>query len=256
MMPIKTILVDDEARGLSSLQKMLQAHCPDVEIMALCENAEEADQKIRQLDPELVFLDIAMPGKNGFELLRELPNVDFEVVFITAHNNYMEQAFHFSAMDYLLKPVDEQLLRMAVQRIAKRITVKAGHLPLETFLHNARQRDRQHKPRICIPSFKGFQVVQLEDIIYCEGSGNYTNFQTANSPAPICASRPIHEYESLLENSGFIRVHKSYLINMTHIKEYQRGEGGVVILSNDFPVEVSRRKKEFFLLKMKEFFKY
>jgi two-component system LytT family response regulator len=256
MTPIRTILIDDEPRGLSSLQKMLQAHCPDIEIVALCENADDAGQKISQLDPALVFLDIAMPGKNGFDLLRELPDIDFEVVFITAHNNYMEQAFHFSAMDYLLKPVDEQLLRLAVERIAKRIAVMAGHQSMETFLHNGLHWERHHKPRICIPSFKGFQVVQLDDIIYCEGSGNYTNFHTNNGAAPICASRPIHEYESLLENSGFIRVHKSYLINMKHIKEYQRGDGGVVILSNEFAVEVSRRKKEIFLSKMKDFFKH
>jgi two-component system LytT family response regulator len=256
MKTIKTILVDDEPRGLTSLQKLLQLHCPDLEVMALSENADDAREKIIQLDPHLVFLDIAMPGKNGFDLLQELPSIDFEIIFITAHNNYMMQAFHFSAMDYLLKPLDDNLLKNAVVRAVKRITEKNGHQPVETFLHNGQQWDRHHKIKLCIPSLKGFQVVQLDDIIYCEGSGNYTLFTIANKQPVICASKPIHEYEALLADSGFIRIHKSYLINMGHIKEYQRGEGGRVVLSNDFSAEVSRRKKDLFIARMKDFFKY
>ncbi|MEP6748126.1 MAG: LytTR family DNA-binding domain-containing protein [Bacteroidota bacterium] len=256
MTNIKTILVDDEPRGLTSLQKMLGLHCPDLEIIALCENADEARNNIMQYKPALVFLDIAMPGKNGFDLLEELPSIDFEIVFTTAHNTYMQQAFHFSAMDYLLKPVDTDLLIAATDRVIKRLANKNGRQPVETFLHNGRHGDSNSKKKLCIPSLKGFQVVDMADIIYCEAAGNYTNFIIAGKLPVICASRPIHEYDALLDDSGFIRVHKSYLINMGHIREYQRGEGGSVVLSNGFAAEVSRRKKDEFIAKMKEFFKY
>jgi two-component system, LytTR family, response regulator len=256
MKTIKTIIVDDERRGLLALQKIFQLHCPELEMLALCDNADEAAEKITEHGPDLVFLDIAMPGKNGFDLLRNLPSIDFELIFITAHDNYMLQAFQFSAMDYLLKPVDNELLKAAVQRATKRILEKSGRAPVETLLHNGQQWDRQPKKRLCIPSVKGFQVVLLDDIIYCEGSGNYTIFQLTGKQPLIHASKPIHEYEDLLEDSGFIRIHKSWLINMSHIKEYQRGEGGRVVLSNDFSAEVSRRKKDLFISRMKEYFKY
>ena len=256
MSTIKTIIVDDESRGLMALQRLFQLHCPDLEILALCDSADDAAEKIAAYGPDLVFLDIAMPGKNGFDLLRDLPAIDFEVIFITAHDKYMLQAFQFSAMDYLLKPVDNDLLKAAVERATKRILEKSGGAPLETLLHNGQQWDRQPKKKLCIPSVKGFQVVLLDDIIYCEGSGNYTIFHLPNKQTAIHASKPIHEYEALLEDSGFIRIHKSYLINMGHIKEYQRGEGGRVVLSNDFSAEVSRRKKDLFISRMKEYFKY
>jgi two-component system LytT family response regulator len=120
MKRIKTLLVDDEPRGLTSLQLLLQMNCPEVEIIAMCGSAEEAKEKISSLQPELVFLDIAMPGKTGFDLLRDIPEINFEIIFVTAHNNYMVQAFHFSAVDYLLKPIDDELLIEAVKRAGKK----------------------------------------------------------------------------------------------------------------------------------------
>src|ERR1700760_650733 len=220
MTMIQTILVDDEPRGLNSLQKMLQLYCPSIEIVALCDSADDAKKKIADLDPQLVFLDIAMPGKNGFDLLNELPAIDFEIIFVTAHDNYMLQAFHFSATDYLLKPIDDNLLQDAVARVQKRTDLTKERQPLETLLHNSQPKNPSHRMKLCIPSLKGFQVVQLNDIIYCEESGNYTLFYTVDRQPAICASRPIHEFEALLEDSGFIRIHKSYLINMEHVKEY------------------------------------
>ncbi len=255
MTKIKTILVDDEPRGLLSLQKLLELNCPEVEVVCSCSSAEEAKTKIEQLQPQLLFLDIAMPGKTGFELLKELPSINFEIIFVTAHNNYLVQAFHFSAIDYLLKPVDDDLLKAAVKRAAKRIDEKNGNPQLDTFLNNIQQRTGSQKMKLCIPSLKGFQVVEIMDIIYCEANGNYTQFHIANR-APIVASKAIHEYEELLRDSNFVRVHKSCIINLEHVKEYIRGEGGSVILSNNVEVEVSRRKKDFFINRMKEFYKY
>lgn len=255
MEKIKTILVDDEPRGLTSLQKLLEFNCPDLDIVAACGSADEAMQKIHALKPGLVFLDIAMPEKNGFDLLHELGEINFEIIFVTAHNDFMVQAFRFSAVDYLLKPVEDNLLIDAVKRAAKKIADKTTSNNIDLLLHNLRNRDEGQKMKICIPSLKGFQVVKLSEIIYCEASSNYTNFHFTDR-AVICASKPIHEFETLLEDSGFVRVHKSFVINLEHIKEYVRGEGGTVMLSNGHEVEVSRRRKEVFMNRMKEFYKY
>ena len=255
MKTIKTILVDDEPRGLSALQRLLEFNCPDVEIIGLCSSAEEAKEKINQLKPELVFLDIAMPEKNGFDLLNEIDPINFEIIFVTAHNDFMLQAFRFSAVDYLLKPVENDLLVDAVNRAATRIGDKTSNGTLETLLYNFRQKEGVQKMKICITSLKGFQVVNLSDILYCEASSNYTNFHFTNRPV-ICASKPIHEFEELLADCNFIRIHKSCVVNLEHVKEYIRGEGGTVILSNGKELEVSRRKKEAFIERMKEFYKY
>lgn len=254
-LPLRTILVDDEPRGLNSLEKLLQINCPEVTTIATCTNVDDAIQKITVLQPDLVFLDIAMPVKNGFELLKELKGHRFEVIFVTAHNQFMIEAFHFSAIDYLLKPIDDELLIDAVRRARKRILEKAGDKNIETFLHNVQQKQTPGNMKLCIPSLKGFQVVELNDILFAEAAGNYTNFYFTDQPF-ICTSKPINEYERLLSDVGFVRIHKSFLINLFHIKEYVRGEGGSVILSNGKEIEVARRKKDIFINKMKEYYKY
>jgi len=255
MNPVTAILVDDEPRGLSSLQKLLQLNCPDVSILACCQDADDALEKIKQFRPQLVFLDVAMPGKNGFDLLRGLGSIPFEIIFVTAHNSYMMQAFRFSAVDYLLKPVEDELLTEAVQRAARRIADKSEGMQLNAFLHNLQQNGAVKKMKLCVPSLRGIKVLEIPDIIYCEASSNYTNFHLANG-STLCSSRPIFEYEALLEDSSFLRVHKSFLVNLEHIKEYIRGEGGIIIMTNNHEVEVSRRKKESFIKKMREYYKY
>lgn len=252
---LKTILIDDEPRGISSMQKLLQINCPDVNVIGSSTNADEAIEMVKVMHPHLIFLDIAMPVKNGFELLKELNECPFEVIFVTAHNQFMIEAFHFSAIDYLLKPVEDNLLVDAVNRAKKRIAEKSGSKNVETFLHNLRQKQSPQKMRLCIPSLKGFQVIELDDILYAESSGNYTNIYFANQKM-VCTSKPMHEYEALLEDAGFVRIHKSVLVNLLHVKEYLRGEGGSVILSNGHEVEVARRKKDMLIAKMKEYYKF
>ncbi len=260
MQTIKTILVDDEPRGLKSLQKLLQFNCPSVEVISCCNNATEAKNEIIGVDPDLVFLDIAMPGKTGLDMLTELPEINFEVIFVTAYSDHMKQAFHFSAVDYLIKPVDEELLTQAVSRVEKKLERKVNDYvttkkdELETFIYNMQHASVNQK-KLCIPSLTGFQVIEIADIIYCEASTNYTNFYFTHR-SPICASKQIHEYEQLLSDCNFIRTHKSFLVNMQHIKEYVRGEGGSLILSNGNEVEVSRRKKDWLMTKMKSFYKF
>ncbi len=260
MKVIKTILVDDEPRGLATQKKLLEMNCPEVEVIACCSSADEAKQQILSLNPQLIFLDIAMPGKSGLELLNEFEEIDFEIIFITAYNNFMTQAFHFSAVDYLLKPVDDDLLIQAVKRASLRIQRSykekdADNQHIETFLYNINNRNVAQKMKLCISSIKGFRVVEIQDIIYCEASSNYTNFYF-NNRSSLCASKPIHEYEELLKDSHFVRIHKSYLINIEHIKEYVRGEGGSIMLSNGNELDVSRRKKDLLMTRMKDYFKF
>jgi two-component system LytT family response regulator len=239
MTSLNTILIDDEPRGISSMQKLLQINCPEVNVIGSCTNADEAIGMIKSMEPDLIFLDIAMPVKTGFDLLKELKGFPLEVIFVTAHNHFMIEAFHFSAIDYLLKPVEDNLLVDAVSRAKKRIAEKSGSKNVETFLHNLKQKQSPQKMRLCIPSLKGFQVIELDDILYAESSGNYTNLYFSNKQM-VCTSKPMHEYEKLLEDAGFVRIHKSILVNLLHVKEYLRGEGGSVILSNGHEVEVAR----------------
>lgn len=255
MNTIRSILVDDEPRGLTSLRKLLQIHCPEVDVQRACTSAGEAQRAIDEIEPELIFLDIAMPGKSGLDMLREIPVRKFETIFVTAHNSYAMQALQLSAVDYLLKPVDEDLLVAAVEKVKKKIEEKEGHQQIDTFLHNMQNVGIPQKMKLCIPSMKGFQVVDIPDIIYCEANSNYTNFYFTNR-SMICASKPVHEYETLLEDSNFVRIHKSYVVNLDHVKEYVRGEGGSVILTGGQEVEVSRRKKELLMQRMKEHFKF
>jgi len=252
---VRAILVDDEPRGINTLKKLLQDYCPEVRILAECTDADDAKEKIELLAPQLVFLDISMPGKNSFDLLAELEEITFEIIFVTAYNEYTIQALHYSAVDYLMKPIDEDLLVEAVKRARKRIALNNINNNVATLLHNV---DRAHAPqdmKLCIHSLKGFQVVDLRDVLFCEASGSYTNFHFADKHV-ICTAKTILEYEELLKRAGFARIHKSFLVNLLHIKEYLRGEGGSVILSNGKELEVSRRKKEIFLAKMKDFYRY
>lgn len=252
---IRTILVEDEQRGLNTLRNLLEEYCPEIDVVAESMDADEAREQIVKLSPDLVFMDINLAGKTSFDLLKEISNIAFEIIFVTAHHQYALQAFRYSAVDYLMKPLDEDLLIEAVKRATKKISLNSGSNNIDTLLHNLKHPDTQHEMKLCVPSIKGFQVIELKNIMYCEASGSYTNLHVAGQSA-ICSARPIHEYEDMLSNSNFVRIHKSYLVNLSHVKEYVRGEGGSVILSNNQEIEVSRRKKEMFLTEMKKYYKF
>ena len=252
---MKAIIVDDEPDGIRTLKKLMELNCPDVEIAATCTNAISARQQLEEIKPDLVFLDIRMPGKSGLDLLAELPDKDFEVIFVTAHNEYLLQALQFSAVDYLMKPVDEDRLTEAVQRVKKRVKLEKHTGQAETLLYNINKAGSPLEMRLCLPTLKGFTIIKLEEILYCEAQRSYTIFHLNNNKT-IMISKPLFDYECLLAGTTFLRIHKSFLINLLHIKEYVRGEGGTVVMSNNMEIEVSRRKKELFLSKVKEHFKY
>jgi len=251
---MKAILVDDEPDGIRTLEKMLARYCPTVQVAATCSNAVTAKQQIELLKPDVVFLDIQMPGKTGLELLTELGAKDFEVIFVTAYNEYMLQALQYSAADYLLKPVDEERLIEAVQRVEKRLEEGKKEEQTSTLMHNLAQTGNPSEMRLCLPTLKGFIVLKLEEIIYCEAERSYTVFHLDQGKT-VTVSKPLLEYDQLLRDTSFLRIHKSFLVNLLHVKEYQRGEGGIVILSDGAEIEVSRRKKDEFLMKVKEVFR-
>lgn len=253
---IRTVLVDDETRLLSSLQTMLKRNCPQLDVVAICRSADEALIKIKETNPELVFLDIAMPGKDGFALLNEIEDIHFRIIFVSAHDEYSLRAFKFSTVDYLLKPVNEDELVAAVKKAEQ--TILQEHTlrkSIEALMHNMKPQTNTQEKKLCLATLTGFHVVSLSDIVYCEAEGPYTNFYLLNDKK-ICVSRPLIDYELLLSDNDFLRVHKSFLINLHHTREYRRGEGGVVILSNDAEIYVSRRKKDIFLERIKDVFKH
>ncbi len=252
---IQAILIDDELILLSGLQIMLQQLCPQIKVIASCTNVEDAKDKIKTLQPQLLFLDINMPGKSGFDLLNEMDTENIEIIFITAHNSYALQAFKYSAIDYILKPVDEDELVEAVLKATKKIKNTQWKSGLDSFMHNMKATTKPQEMKLCLPSVSGFQVIDIKDIIVCIAEGAYTNFILTDNKK-VMASRPLLDYEQLLYDNSFIRVHKSNLINVNHVKQYLRGEGGSVILSNGMEIEVSRRKKEHFIEMMKAVFKF
>ena len=254
MINMKAILVDDEIDGIKTLEKMLSTYCKQVKVVATCNNAVDAKQSIQQLQPDILFLDIQMPGKSGLDLLAELPERNFEVIFVTAYNNYLLQALQYSAADYLLKPVDEDRLMEAVERVEKKLFEDKNAERTEALMHNISKSGNPSEMRLCLPTMKGFIVLKLEEIIYCEAERSYTVFHLTDGKT-VLVSKPLIEYDLLLKDTSFLRIHKSFLINLLHVKEYQRGEGGIVIMSNQAEIEVSRRKKEDFLMKIKEVFK-
>lgn len=252
---MKAILVDDELDGVRTLQKMLSLHCPQVEVMTTCANAVDAKKAIAVTEPDVVFLDIQLPGKTGLEILMEIGQRAFEVVFVTAYNEYVLQALQYSAADYLLKPVDEDRLVEAVRRVEQKLATGRREERDQALLHNLGNAGNPSQMRLCLPTLKGFIVLKLEDIVYCEAERSYTIFHLENKKT-ITVSRPLIDYDALLKDTTFLRIHKSFLINLLHVKEYVRGEGGSVILSDGTEIEVSRRKKDFFISRMKTFYKY
>ncbi len=242
---MRTIIVDDIAKNREILQGLLADFCPQVEVVGTAEDVAPAHPLILEQEPDLVLLDVEMPGGTGFDLLEKFDDVNFEVIFVTAHDRYALQAIKFCALDYLLKPVDIKELIQAVHRAGEKLKERKSTEKFEHLLKNIRSKEtRQHK--IALPTLEGFVFIQVENIIRCEAEGSYTNVFLEGGKS-ICATRKIKGFEELLNDYDFFRVHRSHLINMNKIEKYHRGEGGYVVLSDGISVDVARRKKDEFL---------
>ena len=244
METLKAILVDDEVNSLQNLQQKLTEFCPDVEIIATAQKPEEAILLIRQLKPDVIFLDIEMPRMNGFRMLDELGEFDFDIIFTTAYNHYAVDAIRISAFDYLMKPVAIKDLQGAVERLAR-------HRQIQTkdkldVLRQSLSFNKSQDEKIAVPTNEGLEFIPIKSILHIESSSNYSKLFFVDSK-PILVTRLLKDFEDLLLPYQFFRVHNSHLINLRYIKKYIRGEGGQVIMQNGDVIDVSRRKKDEFL---------
>jgi two-component system LytT family response regulator len=238
---INAVIIDDEPNNIDNLKSLLNKHCGDVNISGTGTNATEARKIILDHNPDIVFLDIQMPGENGFELLQSLSKYAFDVIFVTAHDQYGIKAVKFAAIDYLLKPINIEELKIAVKKvIAKKEEGKQNNQ-----LQNLMQllKDSQEEHRIALSSAQEIRYVKPSGIIRCESSNNYTTFYLA-SGEKLLISKPIYFYEELLQDYSFIRCHQSHLLNKKFIKSFIKEDGGYLLLEDNTRLPVSNQKKE------------
>lgn len=244
---IRSIIVDDELNSRESLRILVEEFCDGIKVDALCQNVSEAIEAIAQFDPDIVFLDIQLQRETGFDLLTRVRNPRFEVIFTTAYSEYAIKAFKFSAIDYLLKPIDVEELKGAIGKVQKQFSQNVSDR-LQHLLQNLSTGSSENY-KLALPTAEGLTFVKVNDILYCEASSNYTEITVADNKKHV-VSRTLKEYEDLLADQNFFRIHHSTLINLNHIKKYVRGDGGYVVMNNDKSLDVSKRKKEGFLTRI------
>ena len=244
---ITAVIVDDEPHCCMTLDALLKRYCPGVHVVATCANGIEALEVIRQLKPQLVFLDVEMPKMNGFEMLEQLHEIHFHLIFVTSYDAYALKAIRFSAIDYLLKPVDREELQKAVQKVVNRME---SPLPgqLKIIL------DKMHHPaatlpKIALPTMEGLQMIPVESIISCEADDNYTTLILRGNKK-IVVSSTLKVIEELLEDHQFLRVHRSYLVNLAEVEKYVKADGGYLVMSDGSHIYIARNKKEELLKKL------
>jgi two-component system LytT family response regulator len=238
--PMRAVIVDDERRSREMLSTLLEKHCPEISVTATAESVETALDCIRTHHPDLLFLDIEMPYGSGFDLLENIRGEQCRVIFTTAYDQYAIKAIKYCALDYLLKPIDHEELMQAVARAQREIGTQERSL--ETLLQSL--TSRQHRiSRIALPTADELIFVQVDEIVRCEAAGNYTTFHLHNGRT-ILVARPLKEYDTLLAELNFFRVHHSHLVNLNYVEKYIKGEGGYVVMSDRSHVMVSRRRKE------------
>ena len=248
-MAIKSIIVDDEKSNIENLTIILSNYCPEVEVVATAQNIVAALDAIKQHPPDLVFLDIEMPLGNGFQLLENFQEIHFEVIFVTAYNQYAIKAIKFCALDYLLKPIDIFELKSAVAKVEQKLALKGDNQKMKMLLQN--NREEQPNKRIGLPLSDKVEFIAVKRIIRCKGENNYTSFIIENH-SEILVSKTLKEYEDLLHEFGFVRVHQSHLINVHQVRSYVKSDGGYLIMSDGSRVIISRNKKEALLKALKD----
>jgi two-component system LytT family response regulator len=238
----KVLIIDDENRTRDLISKMIQSFDFNLQVFSLGENVQTAIQAIEKVQPDIVFLDIQMPDGTGFDVLKSLKDKKFEVIFITAHEEYAITAIKFSALDYLLKPVDPEELRNAIEKALKTIEIKEQESQFEALQNNILPNS---KKRLVLKTHDSVFVVELEQIIRCEADKNYTTF-FLTSGKKIVVSKTLKEYEILLSAYNFLRVQQSHLINLDFIERYDKANGGIVVMKDGAEVPLSHAKREQF----------
>ncbi|MHB1277022.1 MAG: LytR/AlgR family response regulator transcription factor [Bacteroidia bacterium] len=241
---MRAIIIDDEKKSRSILATMLLRYCSTIKLVGEAGNIRDAHQLIMKHEPDLVFLDISMPEGSGFELLNRLKEISFQIIFVTAFDEYAIQAIRNDALDYLVKPVSIEELRSAVKRAEQKQNMSGA---MDNFHHiNEMMRQGAETKRIAIPENGGLLFLALKDIIRLEADGSYTRFHLISGKS-VLSSRHLKEYDTHLPGDLFFRVHHSHVINLDHIHHYERGEGGTIVMSDHSSVSLSKRKKKAFL---------
>lgn len=244
---IRTVLVDDEADSVNVLRRLLESVTDDIAIVGTAEGVESATTLIRSLDPDLVFLDIEMIEGNAFDLLNRLQPLSFQVIFVTAFDDYALRAFKYSAVDYLLKPIDIDELRAAVDKV-RRSRSKVDMSRIHVLLENMGNLQISQQ-KLAVPTTEGLQFIAVSSIIRMEAKGNYTEL-FCDGGERFLAAKTIREYEELLPDSIFFRTHNSHIINLQKIRKYLKGRGGFVTMEDGASVEIATRRREEFLGKL------
>lgn len=240
---INAILVDDEPINISNLSALLNRYCPEVKVVASAHSAEEARLKIISNKPDVIFLDIEMPGENGFDLLKSFHNPDFAVVFVTAYNSYGIQAIKFSALDYLLKPISIAELKITVEKILQSVITNKQNSRLKNLLNLLDKSQLDHSEKIALPTQKETYLVPITDILRCESSNNYTTFFLINGTT-LLISKPLYEYDELLTPYGFIRPHQSHLVNKHHVTSILNEDSGYLLLKyTTVKIPIAKQRK-------------
>ena len=247
---MKAIIVDDEPRNLRILKNLLEEFCPEVTVTGEAESAETAITLNRNTEPDLVLLDIEMPFGNAFDLLDKLMPVNFQVIFVTAFDNYALKAFRYYALDYLLKPVDIEELKSAIKKAAERVREKNMSNKLDVFLKTIKT-GKSPLQKIGLPTNEGLVFTNVDDIVRCEASGSYTIIHLQDKQKHM-VSKSLKEYEDLLPEDNFCRIHHSHIINLDYVKKYYKGRGGYIEMIDNTTIEVATRKRDEFLAKFEQ----
>jgi two-component system, LytTR family, response regulator len=240
---LNTVLIDDDQSNLSALSEKLRRHCPQINIIARCDNAMDGQKVIDDLRPDVVFLDIEMPVMNGFLMLQHLTYKEFSLIFVTAYDHYAITAIRYSALDYLVKPVDIEELKEAVAKAESNRLNQSGNLQVQLLLEHLQKKQPR---RISIPTSEGLQFITVDDIVYLQANDNYT-FIYNSDKKKFLVSRTLKSFEDLLPPDQFIRIHHAHIINKSFVERYIRGDGGQVVMSIGATLDVSKRKKAEFL---------
>lgn len=242
---LKTILIDDEQDAREVMVKLLEKFHGDISLVAICENGKEGVQAIIKYQPDLVFLDIDMPGMDGFDVLDCVKHLPLKIIFATAHNQHAIRAFKYSAVDYLMKPVGSEDLALAIEK-AKTMQFSPARTEQYGMILNQMKQKNNLPQVIALPMADGLQVVNVNDIMYCKADRNYTHVHLTPN-IQVLVSRQLKEFENLLVPHGFFRIHLSTLINLRYVSRYVRSDGGYVLMKDGNAVELARQRKDEFL---------
>ncbi len=240
---LKAIIIDDEKHCRRMLHWAIEKHCPEVEVLAECKSGAEGITAIQSYVPDLVFLDIEMRDMTGFDMLERIGEISCDIIFTTAYDNFAIEAFKVNAIDYLLKPIDENELAVAVKKVAQKKEDPISTEQMAFLLAQLKNTLYDKDASIALPSSTGLEFVTIADIIYCQSDSNYTHVHI-NGKKTMVVSKTLKDVEDLLPDIGFFRVHHSYTVHLKHIRRYLKADGGYLVMSNGDKVKVSRSKKE------------